>query len=121
MAEVASIAAANEDIWARVEAAFEESLRRYEYTRLMARTDDVLAILEELNLRGVVIVPADLRQCIRCLLEELPEACRMALSQDPRTQRVLESIYVVQDRLLNRKHPGRQKLLTLDLNEEEVV
>lgn len=116
-----SIATANEDIAARVEAAFEESLRRYEYTRLMARTDDVLTLLEELNLRGVAIVPADLRQRIRCLLEPVPWACRMALSQGTRTQTVLESIYVVQDRLLNRKHPGRQKMLALDLNEEEVV
>lgn len=109
-----SIAAANENIRARVEAAFGESLRCYAYARYLAATDDCLCLLEDLNLRGVPFVPAATRYRIHRLLEELPEACRMALSQDPHTQRVLESIYVVQDRLLNRKHPGRRELLALE-------
>lgn len=114
-----SIATANEDIRASVETAFEESLRHYAYARYLAATDDCLALLEDLNLRGIAFVSVAMRRRINGLLEELPEAYREALSQDPRTQRVLESVYVIQDRLLNRKHPGRQKLLALDLNEEE--
>lgn len=109
-----SIATANEDIRARVEAAFEESLRRYAFVRYLAATDDCLCLLEDLNLRGVPVVSSTMRRRINGLLEELPEAYRDALSQDTRTQRVLESIYVIQDRLLNRKHPERRELLALE-------
>ena len=113
MAEVASIALANEDIAQRVEAAFEDSLRRYAHSRHMAATDRCLSILEELNLREVITVPAEVRRRIRTLLEPLPATCRGVLSSDPRTQPLLESIYRVQERLMNLHCPERPALLAL--------
>jgi hypothetical protein len=113
MAETASIARTNEDIAQRVEAAFEESLRRYSHSRHMAATDACLDILEALNLREVITVPLASRRRIRNLLEPLPATCRGVLSSDPRTQPLLESIYKVQERLMNLHCPERPALLAL--------
>jgi hypothetical protein len=82
-----------------------ENDRRYAFRRMLAATDALLEPLEQLNLRGIRILPAGAVPAIRRRLDELPSSCISALRDSDQVQEVLDGIFEVQDRLRRWRHP----------------
>ena len=103
---LAATAAAIED---REEALRRQADRRYAFQRMLAATDRVLWRLEELNRAGVKLLPPGMQRQIREALTELPSACLAMLSDDERVQKVLDSVFEVQEELLALYVPGYER------------
>src|SRR4030081_2798880 len=84
-----------------------ENERRYEFARMLAATDDVLGELEQLNLDGEPVLPADVRLRMRSSLDGLPGSCLAAWVDSDQVQDVLDGLYDVQERLFRWRYPLR--------------
>jgi hypothetical protein len=82
--------------------------------RPVEQVDRILQQLEEIHLRGGIKVPAAMIQRIEHLLETLPADCRMDFPLRTTIVRVMDNLYVIQDRLLSRKDSTRRLLQAED-------
>ena len=73
--------------------------RRYQFYRMIRATDRVLGALEELNVVGTKVIPPALRPQLRRQLAGLPDECLAAYRSSGSVQKVLDSVFDVQDRL----------------------
>jgi hypothetical protein len=82
-----------------------ENSRRYAFQRMLRSTDRVLWKLEEMNRDGVRLVEADMRDEIKGVMADLPDACREVLRDSEGVQELLDSVFEVQERLFRWRHP----------------
>jgi hypothetical protein len=80
---------------------------------MLHATDRVLWRLEALNLKGVRDLPAGMGQQIRDALAEVPASCLEPLVGG-KVQEALDSVFEVQNLLLNLMVPGRAALLEVE-------
>lgn len=113
------IAEAALDIRELEEAVAAENRRRYAFYRMLAATDRLLWALEKLNSDGVRRLPEDVRARMRASLAELPETVRNRFAEEGGVQVALDSVFDLQNDLLNLMVPGRRALLAREEGEEE--
>jgi hypothetical protein len=103
------------------QADLERSRRAEEKRRLtlpIARLDAIIEELEAMHLRGGIKVSAVMITRIERFLDEIPADCRHDFPLRTTITRVMDNLYLVQDRLLSRKVCNREHLLLLDEDSE---
>ena len=80
----------------------------------VARLDAIVEDLETMHLRGGIKVSAEMIRRIEVFLQTLPEDCRHEFPLRTTITRVMDNLYVVQDRLLSRKDRHRDQLRRVD-------
>jgi hypothetical protein len=95
-----------------------ERSRRAEAKRRLAlpiaRIDAIIEELERMHLRGGIKVSAVMMARIEQFLGELPSDCRHEFPLRTTITRVMDNLYLVEDRLLSRKVDNREHLRGLD-------
>lgn len=98
-----------------------ERYRRMEEKRRLAlpvaRLDAIINELEKMHLRGGIKVSAVMIRRIELFLAEVPADCRHEFPLRTTITRVMDNLYLVQDRLLSRKDYRRERLRSLDDDE----
>lgn len=107
-----------EDTVRAIRQAEAELYRRAEEKRLLARPiaalDAIIEELERMHLRGGIKVTAVMITRIEQFLGELPADCLHEFPLRTTIARVMDNLYLVEDRLLSRKIYERETLRRLD-------
>ena len=77
-----------------------ERLKRARLTSLLARTDRILASLEELNLMEVGHAPEVFRVQMTALIADLPFGFQLLISDHPSPTELIDLVFDVQETLL---------------------
>ncbi|MGI8607847.1 MAG: hypothetical protein ACR2MY_01260 [Candidatus Dormibacteria bacterium] len=88
--------------------------RKVRRRRFVAQIDQFILELEEMHLRGGQRVPNSMVQRLAGFLEQLPPECRGSFSLRTRIAYVIDDLFDVQERLLNRLVIGRDELVAED-------
>jgi hypothetical protein len=110
-----------EDTVQAIRQAEAERHRRMEEKRRLVlpvtRLDAIIEELEKMHLRGGIKVSARMIRQIEQFLADVPEDCRHEFPLRTTITRVMDNLYLVQDRLLSRKDYRRKQLRSLDDDE----
>ena len=112
-----------EDTVRAIRAAEAERLRRVaergRRARPVARLDAILEELEKMHLRGNIKVSVEMMARIERFLSEIPAEFRHEFPLRTTITRVMDNLYLIQDRLLSQKDTSREHFRRLDEDLEE--
>ncbi|GAC1657005.1 MAG: hypothetical protein NVS9B1_13710 [Candidatus Dormibacteraceae bacterium] len=98
---------ANDAIWNAYRQARRDAAERRRYPALIQALDDLLFELEELNVQGVVRVPAELREQAGQVLELVPAPDPETIRIRYRVQAMMDTLFRAQELVFRARDPQR--------------
>ena len=110
-----NISDANDAIWNAYQRSRRDAAERRRFPALIRALDELLFELEELNVQGVVRVPAQLREQAGQLLELVPAPDPEVIRIRYRVQAMLDTLFRAQELVFRARDPQRSEIFDDDL------